>query len=388
MYTPYPFERLPKLTRAQVHAAAELHSLFSDTDFAAALRTADTLLGLTLSCSVGVPATYSGATLASRTSAPSAAISTSTSWTTWIWIELTVTDAWATREDNSVWLELPIGLCELLTERTLGGDPAIGMSPSGAALDELALGALAYLAARVCAAAGTRFRLRAVSATLPPIAAGLFVGYDVMLRSADEAASFRFYAAASLLHEAQHTRPVLRRLSTLSLVLWAEAGSALIDRGALDDLGLGDVIVLQHTGLHRETPRDEYEGAVEVRVQGSACKLRCRLRAGRLEVETIACSAEPGMTSGRRIPDNAPLGSASEEGSALGRDAPIELALEIARFQLSLGELERVRAGDVLATGRRVGDRVTLRAANQALAEGELVEVEGELGVRITRLLI
>jgi flagellar motor switch/type III secretory pathway protein FliN len=132
-------------------------------------------------------------------------------------------------------------------------------------------------------------------------------------------------------------------------------------------------------------------------VLGSATSLHCRLRERRLEVETIACSPEPGMTSGRRIPDEGNASPSDREATSetleaartldLARDAPIEVALEIARFQLRLDELERVRPGDVLVAGRRIGEAVTLRAANQPIAEGELVDVEGELGVRITRIL-
>ena len=66
-------------------------------------------------------------------------------------------------------------------------------------------------------------------------------------------------------------------------------------------------------------------------------------------------------------------------------DAPLELALELARFQRTLGELERLRPVDVLATGRRAGEPAVLRRGGRALAEGELVVVEDdELGMRIT----
>jgi type III secretion system YscQ/HrcQ family protein len=387
MYTPYPFERLPKLTRTQVRALSQLSSLFSGTDLALAQRAAEALIGLALSSSVGLPGACFGRDVAARTQA--------------VWIELTLADAAGLATELSVWLELPLGFCELLIERTLGGDGALGMLSSGGALDELRLGALAYLVARACAAAGPRFRLQTLRSSAPPLTDATLVRVPVSIVCQGEAAVLQFYAPVLLLHDARSTRSALRALPEVTLALSAEAGFARLDLATLRSLHAGDVIVLQHTGLWRECEDAEFQGAIDVRVRGSATVLHCQLHDGRLEVETIACSAEPSMTSGRRIPEpNSDSPSESDgviaprehaenaAGSAdLARDAPIEVTLEIARFQLRLDELERVRPGDVLVTGRRVGEAVTLRAANQAFAEGELVDVEGELGVRITRIL-
>lgn len=383
MYTPYPFESLPKLTRAQVRAMAQLHSLVSGTDLALAQRAAELLIGLTLSCSVGMPGACFGRDVAARTQS--------------VWIELTLADAAGLAAELSVWLELPLGFCELLIERTLGGDGALGMLSSGAAIDELRLGALAYLVARACAASGPRFRLQTLRSSAPPLTDAALVRVAVTIVCQGEAAVLQFYAPALLLHDARATRPKLRALPELTLALSADAGFARVDLATLRSLRCGDVIVLQHTGLWRESEDCEFQGAIDVHVRGSATVLHCRLRDGRLEVETIACSAEPAMTSGRRIPEPSSDSPSESDGATetleragnadLARDAPIEVALEIARFQVRLDELERVRPGDVLVTGRRVGEAVTLRAANQAFAEGELVDVEGELGVRITRIL-
>lgn len=67
-------------------------------------------------------------------------------------------------------------------------------------------------------------------------------------------------------------------------------------------------------------------------------------------------------------------------------DAPIELRVELARVALTLSELAEMRPGEVLVTGRPLGTEVVLRAGDRAVATGELVDVEGELGVRVLRL--
>jgi type III secretion system YscQ/HrcQ family protein len=379
MYSPYPFERLPKLTRTEIRALSQLHSLFSDTDLARAQDAAEALLGLTLSCSAGAPRARAASSLAARAHA--------------VWVELMLADLPGSAE-HSLWLEVPFGLCEFLIDRTLGGEGALGMLSSGAPIDELGLGALAYLVARVCAASGSRFRLQMLRLAPPALADGTLVTLAVSVASCGEAAFIQLHAPSLLLSELRE-RPRVRVLSELTLTLWADAGVARLDLATLRSLRAGDVLVLQRTGLWRESAAAEFEGTVELRVLGSATSLACRLRERRLEVETIACSADTGMTSGRRIPDPNHESSSDREAVVearaarapdLARDAPIEVALEIARFQLRLDELERVQPGDVLVAGRRIGETVTLRAANQPIAEGELVDVEGELGVRITRI--
>lgn len=67
-------------------------------------------------------------------------------------------------------------------------------------------------------------------------------------------------------------------------------------------------------------------------------------------------------------------------------DAPIAVSVEIARFSLPLAELSAVQVGEVLTTGRAIGERVSLRAGDRVLATGELVDVDGEIGVRILEL--
>ncbi len=67
-------------------------------------------------------------------------------------------------------------------------------------------------------------------------------------------------------------------------------------------------------------------------------------------------------------------------------DAPVMLSVELARFTLSVAELAAVRVGEILTAGARIGDQVVVRAGDHVIAEGELVDVEGEVGVRITTL--
>jgi flagellar motor switch/type III secretory pathway protein FliN len=68
-------------------------------------------------------------------------------------------------------------------------------------------------------------------------------------------------------------------------------------------------------------------------------------------------------------------------------EAPLVVRIELASVSLAAREWASLKAGDVIETRRRIGGPVVLRAGGQTLAHGELVNLEGELGVRVTRLL-
>ena len=64
-------------------------------------------------------------------------------------------------------------------------------------------------------------------------------------------------------------------------------------------------------------------------------------------------------------------------------DAPLVIRVELGAVTMSAREWAALRPGDVVAVGRRVSAPVVLRVAGMVVARGELVDIEGELGVRI-----
>lgn len=79
------------------------------------------------------------------------------------------------------------------------------------------------------------------------------------------------------------------------------------------------------------------------------------------------------------------------EGAAAGAAALEGLLLtvhvELPARRISLEELSRLRAGQILELGCRPTDPVELVADGRRIAAGELVDIDGRLGVRVTRLL-
>ena len=65
--------------------------------------------------------------------------------------------------------------------------------------------------------------------------------------------------------------------------------------------------------------------------------------------------------------------------------ASIEVVAELGRVSLRGDELLGLAPGAVLAMGMgRTG--ISLRVSGEVWAEGEIVDIDGELGVRVTRL--
>ena len=52
-------------------------------------------------------------------------------------------------------------------------------------------------------------------------------------------------------------------------------------------------------------------------------------------------------------------------------------------FARELASHPALASGDVVTLGRRVADPVVLRAGGVEIARGELIQIEGEVGVRI-----
>ncbi|GGM31089.1 FliM/FliN family flagellar motor switch protein [Pseudomonas asuensis] len=74
----------------------------------------------------------------------------------------------------------------------------------------------------------------------------------------------------------------------------------------------------------------------------------------------------------------------SDELESLER-LPLELSLRCGRLTLSLDALQRLGSGTVLEVGGIAPGQATLCYGEQVVAEGELVDVDGRLGLQITR---
>jgi flagellar motor switch/type III secretory pathway protein FliN len=67
---------------------------------------------------------------------------------------------------------------------------------------------------------------------------------------------------------------------------------------------------------------------------------------------------------------------------------PVVVRVEVGEARMAAREWAALRPGDVVALGRRVGESVTLRVGGVPVARGDLVDVEGEVGVRIVERIV
>ncbi len=79
-------------------------------------------------------------------------------------------------------------------------------------------------------------------------------------------------------------------------------------------------------------------------------------------------------------------GGASGEASGLLDDVSVALVVELGRVSVSAADVVQLRAGHVIELSRKPGDAVDLVVDGKRIGKGELVEVDGELGVRILSL--
>jgi flagellar motor switch protein FliM len=238
-----------------------------------------------------------------------------------------------------------------------------------------------------------------VAATLGEHPSRMTLAMDLRLASADLAgwarlltrADLRLHSAPSPPASAQQLRWARRaRLAEARVELCIEAGHGFLPSSAVVALAASDIVVLDHFG-----PKPITGGPVSLRVghgaftahlDGSGLTILSsfHLRAAAMATtddKTDAPSPEPALSPGEKEPGPA---LPSEH---LLRELPVQLTCEIGRVTLSAREVLELRPGSVLPVGRPLAGPVDLTAGGRVIARGELVDVEGEIGVRVTEVL-
>jgi flagellar motor switch protein FliN/FliY len=81
-----------------------------------------------------------------------------------------------------------------------------------------------------------------------------------------------------------------------------------------------------------------------------------------------------------------PAGIAGGDGADLRRlhDVPVELAVEIGRTRMTIGQTLELRPGSVVSLNRLAGEPVDLLINGKPIARGEVVVIDEEFGLRVT----
>ncbi|GAB5542486.1 MAG: hypothetical protein SangKO_022460 [Sandaracinaceae bacterium] len=349
---PYPFERLPRLSREDVERLGRWSRAAPWRALSEGAGRAREMLGQPVTIRVGSP--EPGRALPAVDAARP----------TLLWSGA-----------SEIGMTLDPTLAAAIVELTLGGAIAEHDAATGP-LGELERGVLAYAFGRWLAP--SPWRLADVFAH----PAALHALMDAPIRWSAEIAIGPLEGRADLWlprDAAPTTRrspPAWSRDLPIALVL--DAGDATLTARDLAALRPGDVLVPDRLGVAHD-----------------ASGLRGHARLGAVHARWgIACVIEAGEARvARRADRNTPMTarleeSMSDEASTLEAmgDTPVQLTVELARMSVPLGELAALAPGAVLRTGQALGAPVQLRAGDRVIGAGELVEVEGELGIRLTAL--
>jgi flagellar motor switch protein FliN/FliY len=69
------------------------------------------------------------------------------------------------------------------------------------------------------------------------------------------------------------------------------------------------------------------------------------------------------------------------------RDVPVELAVEIGRTRMTIGETLALGPGSIVTLNRLAGEPVDLLVNGTPIARGEVVVIDEEFGLRITEVV-
>lgn len=76
--------------------------------------------------------------------------------------------------------------------------------------------------------------------------------------------------------------------------------------------------------------------------------------------------------------------SSAAGGQSMGRfmDVPLTVTLEVSSAEVTLGELSKAQAGDVLALEKTVGEPLDVKVNGVLFAKAEVVMVNGKYGLK------
>lgn len=316
-------------------------------------------------------------------------------------------------------VDVDVHLASIFLDRLLGGQ---GKAPQiHRLLTDVETGILSYAALRVVETLKQSLKTgrelaislvrtcseRAQALSLAPMT-GRFAQLGIRVGIGDVLGAVRIFVPEGLLHAhpAQNAEfaeltssemaSVRRRIDLLGgRPIDARVVAARLDLepSEIKDLELGDIVVVEDHQL--QLREGLLTGEVALRFgAGRSGHVQCHLRvedeAVTLEVDDIVLTPEPSATSLEPImSDSAEPDAPSDnlkETLGLLENAPAPVAIELARLTLSTAQVARMRRGQTFRLPRGPHDPVDLVVGDKRIGRGELIEIDGDLGVRLTQV--
>lgn len=158
-----------------------------------------------------------------------------------------------------------------------------------------------------------------------------------------------------------------RNLDWLGVPLRARAGLTTLSLAAIQSLRHGDVILVE---TFLTAP-----GHLVLVAGERLCAIAT------LEGEQLSLAQDLQRQGGAWL-----MSDVEEGGDGDIDDLPVRLGFDVGRLDIPLGQMKQLAAGAVLDLGRAATGVVTISANGNRIGRGELVDVDGSLGVRIINL--
>jgi type III secretion system YscQ/HrcQ family protein len=246
----------------------------------------------------------------------------------------------------------------------------------------------------LAAPAATRTRPRDITRAAPAA-----VGLSFHAEAAGAAGPLRVEVPAVWLTAASWPAPATAAIGKVAARLETTARIALAETtlagAAVAGAGRGDIVVFDGAAFSRAVAPDArvrvrigtHDAECELRADGAIVFLGPFRPAHRDQGSSSGDAGDGGSHGGVvEVPTTMSSGSDDPKLDVLA-GAPVEIVAEIGRVTLRGDELLGLERGSVLAFGHRAGAPVDLVVGGRTWARGELVNVDGELGVRITEMV-
>lgn len=368
MPQPYPFGQLPKSTRRESAILRRCARQIPHVDLDFVRATTEKLLGTSIAFTQGCFEWCGPSAVSDRLSGSTVAV---------------VLERGAGGIANRFLIDFSPQLVAAAVDRILGGHGEHAIGNGIFPLDDLSRGVFAYAVARILNAVRSNFLLLNVlseSETIREMLGHGGVGiWPIDVRMGAHVGRLRLWIPQATTQALRPNDPkrIPQVVERIPMTLIALAGELYLNRSDLDSLQFGDVVLLDRCDLYRQ--RCDWSGSVDMVIDGGKRAVwRCTVGVQKLQIVSISRYEERVMGKG----ETQTFGN-TEELTKLAGDVPVEVTVEIARFTLALEEIGALRAGEILSTGCPIGERVTLRVGGRVIASGELVDVEGDVGVRI-----
>jgi flagellar motor switch/type III secretory pathway protein FliN/uncharacterized protein YbaA (DUF1428 family) len=187
----------------------------------------------------------------------------------------------------------------------------------------------------------------------------------------DRSASAMVMISATRLREARVHETKKTWVGGIPMVWSLVIARALWNHATVESLSVGEVMLLE--GM---TCAKTLQGSVSVDVGVPSTLTASAVLSGVGKVTLQSALEVQEMTDH----------DVTEDDNVLGA-LPVEITIELARGRSTIDEISQWRVGEVVELGVVLTERVQVRANGKLIARGELVNVDGDVGVRITERL-